>query len=82
MYCKEFERVYKVAGTTSFQLSPDKTVADNDANREVAGREGCTDLECSYKATVKHIASFRISFKKTAVEVIYRRPSGTGITLE
>ena len=74
--------MYKVAGITSFQLSPDKTVADRDANKEVAGREGCTDLECSYKATVRHIASFKTSFRKTAVDVMYRRPPGTGITLE
>ena len=72
IYCKEFCRVYRVAGIANFHPSPEKTDMYNCSKSTVAGVEGGSVLEISYIAIVKLIANLITSLRNTAVEVKYR----------
>ena len=72
IYCREFWRVYSVAGMASFHPSPEKTDMYNCSKRTVAGVEGGRFCDISYMAIVKETASLMTSLRKTAVEVKYR----------
>lgn len=78
-YCSELCRTYKHAGIASFQLSPVKTEPVRLLKREVAGKAGDEFLAMSYKAMVKQTVNLSNSLRKTAVDVMYRRPPTSGI---
>ena len=78
-YCSELCRTYKHAGIANFQLSPVKTEPVKLLKRELAGKAGDEFLAMSYKAMVKQTVNLSSSFRKTAVDVMYRRPPTSGI---
>jgi len=70
MYCREFWNVYNTAGIASFHPSPKNTDAYNCSKRTVAGVEGGSVCEMSYKAIEMLTASLMTSLRNTAVELI------------
>jgi hypothetical protein len=70
MYCREFWKVYNTAGIASFHPSPKNTDAYSCSKSTVAGVEGGSVCEISYKAIERLTASLITSFRKTAVDVI------------